>query len=180
MHLLTERGSLNQVDLLTCDHSNAKIKRNPCNDKSKTLNFVVTDEQDKTKQLPFPQLQFWKWGVWTRLQPPPHSLAVASMQSSNSQTPCEHKGWLSLTLEENCKQGHLLIKEMNHWGKKKNWWVLERDIATIKSIVHLLGKKHLNILHLQTRRVRRYFTEFTWNLCSIFSSFPEYCMLAPH
>lgn len=31
-----------------------KLKKNPCNDESKTLNFVVTDEQDKTKQLPLP------------------------------------------------------------------------------------------------------------------------------
>lgn len=40
-------------------------KENPCDDESKSLNFVLTDEQDEMKQLPFPQLQSstWKWNL---------------------------------------------------------------------------------------------------------------------
>lgn len=33
-----------------------------------------------------------------------------SMQGNNSQTPCEHKGWLGLTLGEKGKGEHLLVK----------------------------------------------------------------------
>lgn len=64
------------------------------------------------KQLSFPQLQLntWKWDVRTWLQPPPRSSATVFTQGSNSQTPCEHKGWLSLTLEEKGKGEHLFMK----------------------------------------------------------------------
>lgn len=91
--------------------------------------------------------------MWTQLQPPPHSSAAASVQGCNSQTPGKHKGWLSLTWKENCKQRHLVIKEMNHLGKEK--------------------KKE------KSKKGKRYFTEFTWRLCSIFSNFTGYHTLTP-